>query len=61
MHDPQDYDNAADTIKIKNITSREQCQNILRQLKENDPSFDSVHMNIFSSSNPSHNYGYYSR
>ena len=40
--DGYDYDAAASTIKIEDITTDEDNQNILRRLKGNDPDFDKL-------------------
>ena len=37
-----DYDAAASTIKIEDITSDPHNRNILRQIKANDPNFDEL-------------------
>ena len=37
-----DYDAAASTIKIEDITSNKINRDILRRLKEDDPEFDEV-------------------
>ena len=42
MDEYNKYDALASTIKIEDITSDELNQNILRRLKDNDPSFDEL-------------------
>ena len=44
MEGYNNYAALADTIKIEDITSNEQNQTILRQLKEHDPDLEAVHL-----------------